>query len=270
MRSLLAQSLWKYASLSLAIGTSSLCQSAPRIDKPRLTLGTTRTHTDTTTEAVTFGEFRAEAPVPVPIFQTLPLVHASSKAMTLQTDLEPRLIKNQIIGVGLLHHAQEGAPVWKYQLGRWSNQTDQPALWQRLDLNLDKLFPLLRPKNSDQANSWFALNVTSSSLSHHVWPEFGWIWFTDDGPSIDIKAPEHILLGWKEGYWHAFAGYHQMLFTDYHSSETENWGTSRRSLYWVALDVKREVTNQWHTNIGAGLTTDHYPIVTWCLEWQGF
>lgn len=144
-----------------------------------------------------------EAPVPVALGPGMPYIHVLSymkqtkgtdDSLGTQTDLQ--------LTVGMLHHANEGAPWWKLESGRLGCLSCQGYWLNRGAFNLEKAFPVLRPNNSDKLDAWIGLStVTGHKFKTFFLPEIGWKLTSTDHWLFEFNAPHLARVGFVDREW---------------------------------------------------------------------
>lgn len=136
-----------------------------------------------------------DAPIPIALWQTMPF---------LKTEYADQLSGSvfqaeQRLGIGLLHHAAEGEPAWRFELIRLGLWGHQPGTQGRYIFNLVKYFPMLRLRPSDSTYSWLGLNTIRLPKSGEVVviPELAWSRLGTDGLWIDLQLPQQINFGYR-------------------------------------------------------------------------
>lgn len=136
-----------------------------------------------------------DAPIPIALWQTMPFLKTEYGDQLSDSVFQAE----QRLGFGLLHHAAEGEPAWRFELIRLGLWGHQPGIQGRYIFNLVKYFPTLRLRPSDLTYSWLGLNTIRLPKSGTVLviPELVWSRLGTDGLWIDLQLPQQINFGYR-------------------------------------------------------------------------
>lgn len=208
-----------------------------------------------------------EAPVPVALWIGMPYLHVRYAIIkeVLEADGDHHLTDLQVT-VGMLHHASEGAPLWKAETGRLGSNSDRGFWMNRASLNLEKIFPKLRPHNSDKLDSWMGVfTVTGQNYKSYAVPELGWSWISTDGFLFDINAPHRIRIGYQDREWMGAAAFIQdWAITNDHDARSGLKIAKRRS---IAAQASREIFPDLELLVSAGVRLPNVSETGMSIRW---
>lgn len=152
-----------------------------------------------------------EAPIPFAFGIGMPFLRANGRWSQLE-DAEGAVRRKRdfVFSLGMLHHAAEGAPWWKFEAGRFGCLECRGFWTSRGALNLEKAFPSLRPYNSDKLEAWLgAAAVSGENGRTYFLPEFGWTWRSTDRWLFEFVAPYSARIGMEDREWLGAATWRQ-------------------------------------------------------------
>ncbi|MCX6116887.1 MAG: hypothetical protein NT027_05055 [Proteobacteria bacterium] len=210
----------------------------------------------------TSTDFGLEIPIPLAAGVAMPFV--SAKQTTRQTN---QFKRSQQFELGMLHHAAEGAPLWKASLGYWRDHNLHEAAITNLSLNLEKLFPVLRPNNSDRLDSWIRLEgIHATSDSYLPVPELGWTWRSTQGAVFDFIFPRRIMIGYHEDEWTGLIGYQEDNFYELRDSTKKTMKNSKMKR--IVFEAQRNIVESLSMHFSAGITSKSSPSISAGMKWQ--
>lgn len=261
-----------FSKISCKVFTYGLCvMAAPciaqtRIATPQFEYGTYgRDDENSHSQRATWN---AEAPIPVAARFAMPFVHLYESGTTKYfDDSQVTFLRDQRIFVGLLHHADEGAPLWKWEIGRWGEFGNRGYMLQRASFNIEKIMPFLRPFNSDKLDSWIGVSTISGQGGvTYALPQLGWSWASSGGWIIDMGPPEYMRVGLKDGDWTAALSLRNSWTPQEDDSRA---GGIRVNIERLAtLEAIRELPLGWSTTLSAGMKLPQTPYAALALGWR--
>jgi hypothetical protein len=210
------------------------------------------------------GNVDAEIPIPVALDPGMLFLRTFANTRRFAGD-SPLPERSYLMGLNLLHHAAEGAPLWKVGAGYLTNSQRQSASNVDVFFNLEKLFPFLRPNGSDRAHSWIGFSSFHNENSI-VLPEFGWSWVTKDNIIFDIIAPRLIKLGYMQGEWTCSGLLRQDSIILWDQESSSRLGIERRRYYLA--EVARTFGHGFLATFGAGMSSKNAPVASFGITWK--
>lgn len=194
-----------------SLGSSSAFAQT-RINPPFLTHYQTDSINQSPATRIQTQEIDAQIPIPQKLFFAMPYLDLSGWHMSTREQegsSTPDSFQQGRLGIGLLHHADEGAPAWKIGISYGAgsakiNDQAQSSSRQnrygdlRLDLNLEKWIPSLRPQLTDRVFAWIGFKVVSSldrDMGPLMLPELGWE-FSRERFSLRLVVPKEARVRW--------------------------------------------------------------------------
>ena len=166
---------------------------------------------------------RLDVDIPIPVALWIAMPFANLHYLDRAGDADFNFQSDQRYGVGLLHHAAEGDPAWRFEINRTGALYESPGAWTRFIFNLAKRIPALKLRPSDQTLSWIGINAISANQQNTLWiPEIAWSRTGPDGLTIDLLAPQRLFIGYRGPVLGVLAGAEQML---------RNWSPKESSAY---------------------------------------
>jgi hypothetical protein len=204
-----------------------------------------------------------EIPVPVAFPWSMPFLKFQDRTKSE----EDQFARDRHIRVGLLHHAAEGAPLWKASLGPWSDHGNRFGVSTESLLNIEKIFPKLRPNNSDKLESWIQMTTLTPNHGHTLFaPEAGWTWRSGDGLVIDFIVPRKIMVGWVEGEWLGKMGYKESNFFETVSEDSVKIKKTRSQ--YLVVEAERGVGLDCSLTLSAGMQLPRAPHFGLGVSWN--
>lgn len=219
----------------------------------------------------------AEIPVPLAAWIALPFVHVT--ASETRDIYEHTTVKHlQLQGtVGLLHHASEGAPLWKAEAGRWGRINGSGYSANRATLNLEKMFPVLRPYESDTLDSWVGVYTLSEPKGPtYFTPELGWSWLASNRLLIDFAFPYRARMGYRDHVWMGVLAFRRQIVvkevTRLLDDNTDGDSRSNKTLSFeekrsIMLEASRSLGLGFELMISAGIRLPHVPSFGASILW---
>ena len=183
------------------------------------------------TDKTTSHERHANIDIPIPTAIGVTMPFATFRYIDRDSSKSPRYDADQQVGIGLMHHSAEGDPAWRFDAARGGVWAAAPSLWTRAIVNLAKPFSWIKPRPSDTVFSWLGVNILQKRGNKNlIIPEFAWIREGADGLAVDLIAPRHFLIGFRNSRFGLMAGAEQSLIsysTSAGEEQTADW-TIRR------------------------------------------
>jgi len=213
----------------------------------------------------------AEIPIPIALIYGMPSLQAETRDLTERFEDHSTRWSVQDFRLGFLHHAAEGAPLWKVSAGRWG-ALDREGHWiSRFDLNLEKIFPSLRPNNSDTLDAWLGVtHLAENDHKHFMFPDVGWSWRAYGYAVIDIIIPKRIRLAYRDRSWMAgiVAKQEQIIFQIEDSQErrAQQLTTERRN--YLIIEASRALDFGLNATLEAGIRVPRTPVYGASMTWS--
>ena len=209
-----------------------------------------------------------EAPIPVPLVIAMPYLGINARLHS-DTDLDNTKTQRQNfqIGAGILHHASEGAPLWKLEVGRLGGFEQQGLPYSEGSFNLEKIFPALRPHNSDKLEAWIgAFSVAGPRQKLITLPELGWNWTGSEHWYIDFIAPRRLKIGYQRDNWVSSLVWRQDILVTIHNEELSSEIRLERKRF-ILIETSRMIGLGLSVAISAGLRLPGTPAAGVNLSW---
>ncbi|MCX6126550.1 MAG: hypothetical protein NTV34_17595 [Proteobacteria bacterium] len=210
----------------------------------------------------------AEAPIPVSLVIAMPYIGIDA---TLSSEIDVDNTKTQRqsfqIGAGMLHHASEGAPLWKLETGRMGSFEQQGLLYGKGSLNLEKLFPALRPHNSDKLEAWIGgFSVVGPFHKLIALPEIGWKWTGSEHWYLDFIGPRRLKIGYQKDNWVASLVWRQDILVTIDDEKQASEIRCERKRF-ILVETTRKIGLGLSVAISAGLRLPGTPAAGVNLSW---
>jgi hypothetical protein len=181
--------------------------------------------------------FDADIPVPISAVVGMPFLTVRYRDHAQIGGSET--LRDERYGGGLMHHAAEGEPAWRFDMVRLGGFTHRPSTHTRIIGNLSKRYPWLKLRPSDELSSWIGLHVIHRTHQRPLMiPELSWQRIGVDGLIINVVAPRHAYVGLKSRMITFTVGAEQEWQHWHNGAAVEQWTlqrTARLNLAWTLL-----------------------------------
>ncbi len=233
---------------------------------------------DTQRDQISQSRFSLDLEIPIPVAAGpgMPYMRFfTSDSRRIDHSAHSLSDQQRLAAVGLLDHAAEGAPYWKAEVGRWGRVQGRGFLFGRLDLNLEKAFPALRPGSSDKLDSWFGVWGLAGSSRHerqHILAQYevGWSWLSLSGLIAEIIVPRLLRIGFKDDEWTgSIVATQQEDLYECQRIESETVDIMcRDSKRRVMIEATKDVEFDLTVGFAAGLQRPRTPITAIQVGWK--